>query len=186
MKIFVQHATNPKSEPQQFDSSDWKNLPKKADPTGHDAVINSAKGWIQSISCMGKTFKADHYAIAENPPGYPVGTIKITFWNDSDPDEDERHAGIWYMQKMKLEKINGRQKWCPNLWEERFYSEGMIQKLTDDGTLPIYCGTRLVKIHKFSDFVKPPEDVTRHGVLIDEALYEEYEKEKDHSYREWI
>jgi len=185
MKIFIQHATNPKSSPQELDSSEWKNIPKKDDPTGRNVIIDSSKGWIQSISVMGITFKADHYCIEERPAGYPADAIKITFWNDSDPDEDERHAGIWWIQSMSLRTLNGVQKWVPNMTEERYYSPNLIRQLTADGTLPIYCGTRKVKINKFADFVKPPEALTRHGVLIDPALYEEYEKEKDHNYREW-
>jgi len=183
MKIFVQYATDPVSRHEELDSSEWKNLPKKAEPIGPQ-VIDSIKGWIQSISILGITFKADHYAIAENPKGYPIGSCTVTFWNDSEP-EDKNHAAIWYMQPLKLRKLEGIPKYIPRPYEERYYSDEMIERQTKDGTLPIFCAGREVKIHKFSDFVKPDESITRHGVLISKELLAQYEKEKDHDYREW-
>jgi len=185
MKVFIQWATDPKSEPEEFDSSDWNNLPKKPEPAGPQTIDN-VKGWVQSLSCMGITFKADHYSISENLRGYPAGTIKITFWNDSGDDEDNIHAGVWIMQDMKLREIEGIKKWVPNLYEERYYSPNVQKKMKDDGITPIFCSGRLVKLHNYSDFIPPDESITKHGVLISESLLAEYELQKDHLYREWV
>ncbi len=182
MKVFIQWANDPKSRPEEIDSTDWGTLPKKRDPTSTTPTIDSSKGWIQSMSIMGITFKADHYSISENPSGYPVGSIKVTFWNDSGTDEDKKHAAIWYMQSLTLR--DG--KWHPRLWEERFYSPRLRTKLLADGTLPIFCGTREVSISNYADFVPPVEADTKHGVQLRDALNAEYESEKNHSYREWI
>ncbi len=182
MKIFIQWATDPKSEPEEVDSSDWNTLPKKRDPTGTTPIIDKSKGWIQSLSVMGITFKSDHYSISENPAGYQAGSIKVTFWNDSGTNEDNKHAGIWYMQTLTLR--DGQ--WQPRLWEERFYSPRLQTKLLTDGTLPIFCGTRKVRISNYTDFVPPVEADTRHGVQINDLLNTEYELEKDHSYKEWV
>ena len=182
MNIFIQWETDPKTKPDQIDSDDWNMLPKKHDPTGTIPIIDGIKGWIQSMSIMGVTFKADHYSISKNPVGYSAGSIKVIFWNDSGTDEDMKHAGIWYMQNLSL-KDN---KWQPRLWEERFYSPRLQTQLLANGTLPIFCGTRKVKISDYADFVPPAEDYTRHGVHIRDALNAEYDLEKDHSYREWV
>jgi len=186
MKVFVQWATDPVSRPDEIDSSNWNTLPKKSDPTNTTPIIDSTKGWIQSMSIMGITFKADHYSISENPNGYPTGTIKVTFWNNSGDIEDNIHAGVWIIQDLQLRDINGVKKWIPNLTEERYYSPNLQKKLKDDGTLPIYCSGRLVKIHNYSDFIPPDETITRHGVLVNESLLAEMELEKDHHYREWV
>lgn len=185
MKVFIQWATDPKSSPEEIDSSQWASLAKKMDPTGTRPMIDGTKGWIQSISVMGITFKADHYAISENPRGYPVGSISVTFWNDSDPDIEKRHGAIWYFQALKLRDVDGIQKWIPNSWEERFYSDTYLKEIVASGEAPIFCNGREVKLHKYAEFIAPDESITKHGVLLKDSLNEEFEAEKNHNYREW-
>jgi len=110
MKIFIQHATDPKTRPEQLDSSEWANLPKKREPDGTE-VIDSTKGWIQSLSVHGVTFKGDHYAILENTSGFAIGSIKVVMWNDDPTDRtpDEMLARERVFQPMRLR--DG--KWIP-------------------------------------------------------------------------
>lgn len=186
MKVFIQWATDPISRSEQIDSSEWDSLPKKRDPTGTNPIIDNLKGWIQSMSVMGITITADHYSINENPPGYPIGSITVTFWNDSGIDEDKKHAAKWYFQPLKLREIDGVQKWVPNSWEERFYSPRLQQKLIDDKIIPIFANGRKVKINNYSDFIPTDETKTRHGVMLSDSLNAEYQLEKIHFYREWV
>lgn len=183
MKIFVQDATNPKSAFQELDSTEWKNLPKKREPDGTETV-DDTKGWIQSLSVHGVTFKADHYAIVENPSGFPRGSIKVVMWND-DPQErtpEETYVREWIFQPMKL--VKG--KWIPPQSIILYLSDIMKQDWEGRGILPIINNGVSVPVKPYSEFVPPDDSLIRHGVWVSEALNLEYEKEEMHSYRESI
>ncbi len=183
MKIFVQHATDPISRPQELDSSDWARLLKKDVPDGTE-VIDTTKGWIQSLSVNGITFKGDHYAIVENPSGFPIGTIKVVFWND-DPQErtpDEVYAREWTFQPFVLR----RGKWIPPQTQVIYISDIMKQSWEGSKILPIINNGVRVPIKNYSEFVEPAAALVRHGVWLGTTLNADYEKEETHSYRESI
>lgn len=183
MKVFVQHATDPKSNPEELDSSDWKNLTKKPEPNGTE-IIDSTKGWIQSICVMGVTFKADHYAIVENPSGHPQGTIKVVQWFN-DPEEltpDKFFAREWYFEPMKL--VN--RKWICKQPQTLYVSENEEKRLIQIGYLPLNEDTIKCQVKRFIVFVKPEDALVRHGININDELNAEYVKEESHNYREWI
>lgn len=183
MKIFVQHATDPISRPEELESSEWKNLPKKREPNGTETIDNT-KGWIQSLSVNGVTFKGDHYAIVENPSGFAAGSIKVVFWND-DPQErtpDEMFARDWIFQPFKLDKG----KWVPPQSQIIYISDVMKQDWEGTKILPIINNGVRVPVKNYSEFVPPDDTLVRHGIWLGDTLHAEYEKEETHSYRESI
>jgi len=171
------------SVPEKLDSSDWKNLKKKPEPDGTE-TIDSTKGWIQSLSVHGVTFKADHYTIVENPLGFPRGSIKVVMWNN-DPQErtpEETYAREWIFQPMKLKN----NKWYPPQNQIVYISEIMKQDWEGRGILPLFTGRKQVTVKPYEDFITPEDSLIRHGVWVSEKLNLEYEKEELHNYRESV
>ena len=183
MKIFIQWATDPKSSPEELDSSQWKNLPKRLEPDGTETIDNT-KGWIQSLSVHGVTFKGDHCAIVENPQGFPVGSIKVIMWVDDQTDRipDEMFARERVFQPMILRKG----KWIPPQSEVIYITEVMKQDWEGRKILPIINNGITVPVKPFSDFIHPEDSLIRHGIWVSDNLNAEYEKEEMHSYRESI
>lgn len=183
MKVCIQWATNPHSKFEIIDSKEWTNIPKKNEPHGTE-VVNDIKGWIQSVCVYGVTFKADHYAIIENPRGYPIGSVKVVMWND-DPQErtpNETYAREWFFQPMKLKN----RKWIPPQNQIVYISEIMKQQWEGQGILPLFTGGTKVLVKPFSDFISPEESLIRHGVWLSNELNEVYERSESHSWREWL
>ncbi len=162
MKVFIQWATDPLSlTPEIIDSSDWPNLPKKREPTD-TSVIDGVKGWIHGISVFGRSHKADHVAIEENPTGHPAGSIKVTHWDDDPADRTsaEFHAKSFIYEPIKL----SRTKFMSQQFTEIWITDRMKNAMEQSGELPMFTQNHPVKVHAWADFVKPPEAVTLHGI----------------------
>jgi len=162
MQIRIFWATKPLTlEPEIIDSADWKNLTRKNEPT-NDSVLDDVKGWIHGISVWGRTHKADHVAVEENPSGHPRGSIKVTHWDDDigDRPADEFHAKSFIYEPEQLK--DG--KWICQQFTEMWLGD-KIKKLMDDaGEFPMFTQNHAVIVHKFSEFVKPDESLTLHGI----------------------
>lgn len=151
----------------------WRNLPKKPEPVGNEAIDNS-DGWIYDINCQGITFSgSDHYAI--EPGSDPVlgEFVKITTWND-DPEDwppGTRYAIEWVLYDPAPDPalggiMNTRQV-------RRFWAE-------DQAKFP--------EALPYDSFVVPPANITRHGIWITDSKASEHVGVRGsvRGWREWI
>lgn len=139
-KVEVMWATHPVTG---FVQTDWTTSPAKIDPfLNQAAVVDSRPGWVTAIKIENHViFGCDHYAVQ--------GT-KTWCWRESS-DYAGQHGGRAYHR----------------------YPQGVICQHS-----PVSCdyygspqADRLVqsfptKDHSWSEFVKPPAAITRHGKTL--------------------
>ena len=191
MKIVVFWATNPITlEPEVIDSSEWKNLPKKPEPRNPSGteILDLQKGWIHSVSVFGRYFKADHIAILENPVGHPQGSIKVVKWDDDEEERtpDEVIATELIVEPPKLKKFNKKMKWSAIQRMTWFIPEKMKVEMEGKKQLPIYNQGVKELVFPFTDFVKPDENLVRHGIWESESNNAQMENVEAVPYREFV
>ena len=169
MKIQIQWALRNPQGWQQIDSSQWSRLPKRPIPkSGQLGGKDNVKGWLRNISIQGITTEGqDHVAIEEVVIGLDTG-VKLTTWND-DPDDypiGERQGIVWTILPLapdpKLGMAINTQHSC--IW----YCEGA--RYDRLAARPPQNPT----VRPWSEFVPPPETVTRHGVWLEEKKFREH------------
>ena len=169
MKVFVYWATDPPTlKPQIIDSSEWKDLTKKPEPrnpSGTD-VTDGTKGWLHSVSVFGRYFKGDHIAIIENPSGHPTGSIKLVKWDDDSEERipDEMFATELIVEPPKRIMINGNLKWGAVQRMTWYVSDTMKAEMEGKGEFPMYNQGVKEPVNPYTDFVKPDESLTLHGI----------------------
>lgn len=174
MKVLIQWATNSPADWLEIDSSNWAGLPKKADPRGGE-ILNGKPGWINRVCVQGVEFTADHYAV-EDLPG--SGCI-VYAWSDDPEDYTEGYKNAKVYQFLYLDydpnmngAINTRQT-------VTFYPQSNVRAL-----MPTSFHGAQVK--PWSDFVKPDESITRHGIWLPSDLYTRHENIRSkRGWREW-
>ena len=129
-------------------------------------------GWVFDLNIQGVCFTGDHYAV-ENLDDGSAG-VRVTVWND-DPDDwppGTRHAHVWEFFKLQPDPENGG---AYNTVQKRTtYAEAQARFANWAGVRP------------WSEFVPPPEAVTRHGVWVeDEKATELQAAAEHHGWREW-
>lgn len=191
MKVYIQWATNPKSALEIIDSTKWKDTPSKPEPRNPKGTDNadSNQGWIQSISVMGRTVTGvDHVAVEHNPNGHPNDSVKVIIWSDdlSERTPDEIYAKEFTFEPIKQININGKLKWYCVQGIIMYMSDKTEKDLTTQGVFPMYCQQNLVKVKRYSEFVKPLEEITRHGIWLPDEIEAELEKTESHGYMEWV
>ena len=173
MKICYQFTTDRPGDYLEVDSSSWEDIAKRDvvdspydGDARHGARIDGGGGWIYALHVMGMIYKGfDHYAIQH----LSGGRCKLIAWKDDPRSWD---AGDFWAREQTFwplgpdhrlggginSKSTSRVFAAPNMLEH-WGSRGPIERLT---------------LHPWSDFVPPPENVTRHGIYVSDALANEH------------
>lgn len=174
MKVLVQWARRVPTDWTEVDSAAWKTLPKKPDPVGGE-IIDKYPGWINRVCVQGVEFTSDHYAVEH----LDNGGCKVYSWSD-DPEDylpGYRNAKIIEFLPLAPDEnfggaYNTRQK--ATFYVEEEVAKNMPAKI--DGA----------EIKPWSEFIPPPEEITRHGIWMPQGLYEQHEnKRRKCGWREW-
>lgn len=140
-KVYVMWATHPTAG---FVAVDWTTSPTKIDPFLNQASpVDSKPGWVTAIK-IGEhvIFGCDHYAVQ--------GT-KTWCWRESS-DYANAHGGRAYgRQAMGIICSHGASVSCD------YYGAPQSTRLVQD--FP-------TEDHPWSEFVKPPSAITKHGKTV--------------------
>ena len=184
MKVLYQFAQRDPTGWQQIDASQWATLPKRPVPqTGQLGGLNDQLGWLRNVSVQGITNEGiDHVAIEDVVIGNDTG-VKMTSWNDDPVDFPigERQAIVWTILPLAPDPnlgmaINTRQS-CVRYCEGARYDR-LLASPPQNTT-----------IRPWSEFVVPPEAVTRHGILLDNVKFQEHlviAPQAEWGWRHWV
>ena len=169
MKVLYQWAQRNPNGWQEVDAKDWKNLPKLPIPaSGQLGAQSNAPGWIRNVNVQGITTEGyDHIAIEPITVGNDEG-VKLTTWND-DPDDypiGERNSIVWTILPIAPDPklgmaINTRQS-CIRYCEGDRYTQ-FLENSPQNTT-----------VRPWSEFVPPAEEITRHGVWLENDKFQEH------------
>ena len=175
MKLLVQWATKHPKGWVELDSSEWDALPKKPDPIGGE-VIDDEPGWLSNVCVQGQcTGSADHVAVE-----HLDDSVRVTLWND-DPEDYE--PGQYFARVLTFHPLK------PDL--------ALGGAINTDIDSVMYAGADRFKeleavdfadtaVRPWSEFVPPPESITRHGIwLTDELANAHRPLAVPPSWREW-
>lgn len=176
MRIYVQWATSQPEDWTPVDISsvaDVRRLPRKAAPRGGEK-LDRKPGWINALNYQGVIFHGyDHVAIEYNPI---LDTAVITGWQD-DPDDfaaDQLWATQWtFLPPVPDPAAGGR----VNTRQSRvvFGSPEATKNFPPR------------EVRSWEEFVRPPAEVTLHGVWMSNELYTAHmAAQSAHGWREWV
>lgn len=191
MKILYQFALKNPTSWQEVDSSNWKHLPKRPVPKkGELGGEDNIPGWIRNVNIQGLTTEGyDHVAIEEITIGNDEG-VKLTVWND-DPDDahiegvedwvNDPQAIVWTILPLAPDPklgmaINTRQS-C-----KRYCKGPRYDRLVSDPP-------QNTTVRPWEEFAPPSEEITRHGVWIENEKHSEHvEKAPQHEWgwHHWV
>jgi hypothetical protein len=175
MKLLVQWATEHPRGWVELDSSEWAALAKKPVPVGGEE-IDDAPGWLSNVCVQGMcSGSVDHVAVEHLDNG-----VRVTLWKDDPEDYEpsEFFARVLTFHPLKPDSRLG----------------GAIN--TDIESV-MYAGADRLKeleavdfadteVKPWSEFVPPPEAITRHGIwLTDELAAAHRPLAVPPSWREW-
>jgi len=130
---------------------------------------DSLQGKPYQVNMQGVCFTADHYAVED----FPNGVCKVTYWNDDDEDypEGEKYACEWFFHPIK----NGKTKQLVIRYDQSEIRKRVAKNIQN------------VTYKDFSEFVKPSEQKTKHGVWVSSELNNEHDRKRSvRGWREWI
>ena len=169
MKILYQDARRNPTGWQQIDARDWATLPNRGVPSrAQIGGQDNMPGHLCNVNVQGLTVEGyDHVAIEPVVIGLDEG-VKLTTWND-DPDDllpGEQRAIVWTILPLAPDPklgmaINTRQS-CVWYCEGERYAR-LVASPPQNTT-----------VRPWSEFVAPPEQVTRHGIWLENAKWEEH------------
>ena len=157
-----------------MDSIKWAALPKAPVPSDQSLLSNSINSnnffYINAINIQGIIFSCyDHYAIIHFD-----NFIKLICWDD-DPED---HPGDFKAIEWTFHEVveNTKQSWIGYYESEK--RRESIKKLNID--ILQYTG-------HWSEFVKPADSVTMHGIWMSDELYEVHKDVRSQvGWREWL
>lgn len=158
----------------------WLNLAKKAEPTDA-STLDSNPGWVFDLVIDGVHFYGfDHVA------GEPIagGGLRFYGWNDDldDPENNYRWGEVWEFHPHRFDVRFGQMN---THQVKRIYSEDLddIKKFG----YPQETTGGPVEFLPWSQWVMPPENLTRHGIWVrDETLWRRhFEVRRPVSWRDW-
>jgi len=171
MKVLVQWASLDPEDWKEIDSRDWATLPKAPVPSGQ-TLLNIDKNilYVNAINIQGVIFTGyDHYAINH----LSDSCINLIAWDDDPEDHQNDFKAVeWTFHAVTN---NTKQSWMG------FYeSTTRREKIESLGIL------NLLYTGHWSEFVKPSESVTMHGIWLSEMLYIMHkEKQSSVGWRAW-
>jgi hypothetical protein len=184
MRIAVQWARSDVASWEDVQAQAWRGTQSKADPTGTTATIDSGRGWVNRICIQGVEFNADHYAVEVSVEGAETITVVTIWWDDASYVVD-RSAQVWTFREYKADAKYG------GIYNTRqslvVYGEGDLLK---DYKARAASGWRTtggpVEVLRWNQFTEPDAADVRHGVMMDEALYQAHEDIRERiDWREW-
>ena len=165
----------------------WRDLAKKAEPTGGE-VIDNQPGWIFDVCIQGWCLRgADHIAVEP----FSGGGLRVYRWFDdlADAETDYRHGQVIEFRPGYVD----RTMTLPNGSTVRH--RGPDQRMTqyaEDMTghapfAPAECGGLAVPYRPWSEWVNPPELLTRHGIWLSSSLLSAHlAARRSVNWREWV
>lgn len=160
----------------------WERLAKKAEPVGGE-IIDDTPGWVFGLNIQGVEFGGDdHYAaelLTSDPRGFG---LRITCWNDDPTDwpVGTRHAKVWeFFDPAPDSNLGGaaNTRQYLTVYDERDPSPYSGRSTTGGP----------VVILPWAQFVTPSATLTRHGIWVSDALFDQHVAiRRRHSWREWI
>lgn len=188
MKVRYQFAQKNPTGWQEIDAKDWHTLPSLPIPDkGQLGALNNVPGWIRNVNVQGITNEGfDHVAIEPITIGNDEG-IKMYSWNDDLDDahvegfEDwinEPHAIVWTILPLAPDPklgmaINTRQSCIRYATGLRY--ENLLASPPQNTT-----------VRPWSEFIPPAENITRHGVWLDDAKLKEHIDKAPHHEWGWM
>ncbi len=178
MKVLIQWS---RSSPLGWEEHDSGSMPlhlKRDDPTGLDREPDGDPGWVHHLMVQGGIFTADHYCVLDREDG----GIDVIYWNDS-PAPGERFGAIRTFYPLSPDDdYGGAYRTKQTIDTVRHWAENDIR----DHLLSM--GYRDSRIGLWSDFPKPDEADTFHGLLVSDSLQREHVSKvqaENRSWREW-
>lgn len=175
MKLLVQWATQHPKGWVELDSAEWCALAKKPEPVGGE-VIDDEPGWLNDVCVQGMcTGSVDHVAVE-----HLGDSVRVTLWNDDPEDYEpsEYWARVLTFHPLKPDPelggaINTDIESVIYAGPERC-AELVALDLVDSDLRP------------WSEFVPPPEAITRHGIWLPDKLAAKHLSiRRIVSWREW-
>lgn len=162
----------------------WRNLAKKAEPSGGEAVDNSP-GWPFALCLQGIDFSGfDHYSAGALNDAILGKGVRVIVWND-DPEQFtplERYAMVWDLYEPAPDPsvaggVNTRQKLTVYTDDPRLVTAYAVVTTT----------LGPVVVRPWSEFVKPREQDTKHGIQVSDQLAAAHTALRvRHGWREWV
>lgn len=182
MRVLIQWTRSTPRGWEEIDSTQWRSLPRRPDPTGADLSPDDAPGWVYRLCAQGLEFTADHYAVES----LPARGCRVTIWND-DPSRyppGERYARVWTLRPIAPDpKAGGR--WNTAQSQVIYAEPGIEAKMRAMGEPTQSTGGRAVLL-PWEDFAPPEEAIVRHGKGVSEALNEQHDAMRSRrGWREW-
>lgn len=171
MKILVQWTRRNPRDWIEVDSSAWASLPKRSEPqTGEMGGQNNVEGWLFDVNVQGVLFGGnDHVAVEDIPGG-----CRVYSWSD-DPDDDpegEWFGSVWEFLDPAPDPVHGGKV---NTRQRVVRYANNPEKYPGVAILP------------FSEFPKPAESITRHGVWLRQQDVDLHMARRSlHGWKEWI
>ena len=170
----------------------WAGLPKRPVPLpGELGGQDNTPGWIANVMVQGLTANGyDHVAVE----ALPADGVRLSMWNDDPVDwPGQRVAHIWTILPLAPDPTFGsgdRERLLNSVRNEQGISEDrraeVLAHLNDPANYPLntrqsqviyadnvarYAGQ---DVRPWSEFVPPPEAVTRHGVMLTNEKWAEH------------
>ncbi|KKL49361.1 hypothetical protein LCGC14_2316260, partial [marine sediment metagenome] len=178
MKVCYQPTLARPKDRVEIDSADWHLTPKRSVPVGGE-VIDQQPGHIHEVCIQGMSSTGDHHVVKD----LPNGECLLTSWTN-DPDDDPGHPSArptdplehWFhAQEIHFRPLAPDSKLGgainTNISRVIYGGKGFL------GDWNKRIGPVKNTILKpWSDFILPPENITRHGIWVPDKL-EELHKE---------
>lgn len=175
MRILVQWSRATPLGWEEVDSTQWRALPKRPEPTGGE-VLDDEPGWMARANIQGVEFHGDHYAAEP----LPQRGCRFSVWND-DPEDyppGERHARVWTFQQLRPDPAV-RGQWN-TAQTQRLYAD------LDVADRMVAMGVPRELILPFEVFTPPQDELIRHGIWMPSALNTEHDRMRHmRGWREW-
>ncbi len=183
MKIYVQWTLATPQDWELYDSSDWRNLPKKPEPVGGE-IIDDQPGWIHGLCIQGVVFNSfDHYALWESTD--PVGLV-VGCWNDDPVDYPvgTRFGDFWMFEPIQPDSAIGGQL---NTRQTKV-TYGDPEWIADkDHINSIKMTGGLARVDLWNRKPNPATPIIKHGIWVSDALNDEHFAVRSvHGWHEWI
>jgi hypothetical protein len=145
------------ANPRAWRETPWRPVPRLGELGGLDDL----PGHPFDVVCQGVSFAgADHYAVEPLPDG--GDGLVVTVWNDDPTDSPpgRRQARVWTFHPPAFDPPVGQ---LNTVQSQVVYAEPEVR-----GRLPARIERTTVR--DWAEFVPPAGPVTRHGILVPDAL----------------
>lgn len=155
--------------------ADWPGLAKKADPKlDADSKLDSDDGLVAHACVLGHQMSEDHVSVEP----WDAGRVRLCGWSDASMPDGSPFAKVLEISEEIVttvreydpepgvhmrEEMRGPYHTMTVYCAKKYWPKG-----------PVYCNPGQVKFAPYKDFVPPSGAVTKHGILVDDALWKEH------------